>query len=85
MKVIKLSATWCGPCKAIQPMWETLKESYPNVEFEEKDADADKAFVEEEGIRSVPTFIVEYTGARVTFPGPLGINAVEELIKGFAE
>ena len=26
--IVKLSATWCGPCKRIRPAWEKLKDLY---------------------------------------------------------
>lgn len=62
--VIDFKATWCGPCKAIKPFIDYLKENYPKVEFQEIDIeDSDKeTIVTNFDIAKVPTFIYYKNG-----------------------
>jgi thioredoxin 1 len=57
--VIDFKASWCGPCKAIKPFLEYLKENYPNVEFIEIDIEDEnkQSIIEHYEIMKVPTFI----------------------------
>ena len=57
--VIDFKATWCGPCKAIKPFFNYLKDNYPNVEFHEFDIEDEStmSITENFEIAKVPTFI----------------------------
>jgi thiol-disulfide isomerase/thioredoxin len=46
-------ATWCGPCRMISPIFETLSEKIKDVEFYKVDVDAAPAISEEVGIKAV--------------------------------
>ncbi|RGP64332.1 thioredoxin 1 [Fusarium longipes] len=58
--IIDASAEWCGPCKAISPIFEKL--SHENnydpekVVFAKFDTDEVPDLAQELGIRSIPTF-----------------------------
>jgi thioredoxin 1 len=41
--IIKLTASWCGPCKRIQPYIEQLNEKYKEVDYEYIEIDVDHA------------------------------------------
>lgn len=73
MKITKYSASWCGPCKMIQPVWEQFKQKYPEVEFEEIDVDENRHAATQAGIISLPTFKSDtgltHVGANVTVEG----------------
>lgn len=58
LKVIKYSATWCGPCNVIKPLFNELKEENKDIVFEFNDVDEKN----EHGVRSVPTVIYEVDG-----------------------
>jgi thioredoxin 1 len=58
MLVIKASATWCGPCKAVKPKYEKMAHEYPNVVFVEFDVEEASDIAEELDISAMPTFIV---------------------------
>lgn len=64
--VKKFSATWCGPCRMLAPMMESIKPSYSGVKFEEIDIDENANIAEKYGVRSVPTVIIEKDGVEIT-------------------
>lgn len=63
--ILKFTATWCGPCKMVQPFLEVQKGLYPTNKFLEVDVDNDnyKQLVEDFGINAMPTFIFYKNGA----------------------
>jgi len=63
--VKKFSASWCGPCQALRPIFEEVKVRYSNVKFEEVDVDENYQLASQYGVRSVPTVIIEKNGIEV--------------------
>jgi thioredoxin 1 len=59
-KVLKMSASWCMPCKVYAKTFESIKneEKYKGIIFEELDVDDNEDLVIEYGVRGVPTTIV---------------------------
>jgi thioredoxin 1 len=55
-KVIKFSATWCGPCKAMAPQFEKFQKAHEAEGIEIVDVDVDQNFelASEYGVRSIP-------------------------------
>jgi len=54
--VIDFNATWCGPCKAIAPLFVQLSQRYPTVTFLSVDVDKCKETATALKISSIPTF-----------------------------
>ena len=46
-------AEWCGPCRAISPVFEKFSTETAGVEFYKVDVDAQAAIAQEVGIRAV--------------------------------
>lgn len=58
LHVIKFYGTWCGPCKMIQHIIESIEPSYKDVTFYEVDVDdCEEKLLEEYGIQSVPVLL----------------------------
>ncbi len=58
MKIIRFTASWCGPCKMYAPIFESATRKMPNVTTQVVDVDQEPALALKYGIRSVPTTIV---------------------------
>jgi large subunit ribosomal protein L40e len=54
--VVDFTATWCGPCKRIAPLFEKLAQENPDMEFVKVDVDENEDVAEECGISAMPTF-----------------------------
>jgi len=54
--VIDFTATWCGPCKMIAPVFEKLALDNPTAIFLKVDIDQCKRIAQTAGIESIPTF-----------------------------
>lgn len=55
--IIKFTATWCGPCKKIAPVFEKLSSEYKDISFYEVDVDIEEEFCNKMNVNSMPTFI----------------------------
>jgi thioredoxin 1 len=55
-KIIKFSAAWCGPCKAMAPQFKKFQEAHINDSVEIVDVDVDQNYelASEYGVRSIP-------------------------------
>jgi thioredoxin 1 len=60
-KIIKLSATWCGPCKQYAPIFNSFKDDLTSSGWEilalDIDTDEGRKVAEQYGVRAVPTTI----------------------------
>ena len=54
-KVIRFTATWCGPCKALKTVLDQIE---TNIPIEVVDIDEQPDLATEFGIRSVPTLVM---------------------------
>ncbi len=64
--VIDFFATWCGPCKMLTPIFESLsKEMSDKVDFAKMDIDRSLEVAQEYEIVSVPTIIIFKNGKEV--------------------
>lgn len=82
--LIDFYGVWCGPCKIMKPMFEsvsqTLKEQNSDIQLYTFDIDSDRDFVSELGLRSVPTIKAFSDGKEVfTEVGLKQKNAIMEM------
>jgi thioredoxin 1 len=65
IEVKKFEASWCGPCKALKPIFENVASKYNDVNFSYIDVDEQFEIASKYGIRSVPTVVIEKNGKEV--------------------
>jgi len=63
--MIDFYATWCGPCKAMEPILESATADLGEGKIYKVDVDKNRDLVEKFGIRSVPTFLFFENGEEV--------------------
>ncbi len=63
--VVDFFASWCGPCKAMNPILENVENEIGTGKIFKIDVDQNRDLVEKLGIRSVPTFIFYENGKEV--------------------
>ena len=59
IKVLDFWATWCGPCKFMEPIIEEIeKELAGKVEFEKINVDERQDIAAKHQVMSIPTYII---------------------------
>ena len=54
--VIDFTASWCGPCQRIAPVFEALSAEYPQASFAKVDVDENQETAQECKVSAMPTF-----------------------------
>ena len=55
--IVDFSATWCGPCKALNPILDEIS-STTDIKVFKIDVDENQELAIEHGIRSIPTMLL---------------------------
>ena len=61
-KILYFSAAWCGPCKMLGPIMESLS---GQVNFEKVDVDNNQDLSIQYGVRNIPTLVLVENGEAV--------------------
>jgi len=78
--VVDFFATWCGPCKMMEPVLKQLKEKIgDNATILKMDIDRNPAYANRYGIQAVPTVIVFKEGKIIW--RKTGVANVNELLQ----
>jgi len=76
--VVKFTASWCGPCKRIAPLYKDLSQKYAdNVKFLEIDIDAATEITNHENIKGIPILLFYGNGTKredLTTVGASGLS-----------
>ncbi|XP_028806432.1 thioredoxin H2 isoform X2 [Neltuma alba] len=56
--VIDFSASWCGPCKFIEPAIHAMADKFTDVEFVKIDVDELSDVTREFQVQAMPTFVL---------------------------
>ncbi|XP_010256143.1 PREDICTED: thioredoxin H2-like [Nelumbo nucifera] len=65
LMVIYFTASWCGPCRSMEPALNSFAAKYTDVEFVKIDADELMEVSAEFGVQTMPTFILIKQGKEV--------------------
>lgn len=77
--LVDFYADWCGPCKMLGPILESLDEEYPDINFVKINCDNDIAVADRYGILSIPAVFIIKDGKVIA--NTLGYHAKEDMKK----
>ncbi|GMN46030.1 hypothetical protein TIFTF001_015222 [Ficus carica] len=84
LAVLYFTATWCGPCRVISPLFSSLAGKYPKVVFLKVDIDEARDVAARWNISSVPTFFYIRNGKELDKVVGADKNALERKIAQYA-
>lgn len=81
--IIDFYADWCGPCKAVAPLFEQLSDEYANdIVIYKVDTEAEQELSAAFGIQSIPSILfIPMEGSPIMQKGALPKNVLEKVIK----
>ena len=81
--VLQFSADWCGPCKMLTPVMESLSTDEQNsgVTIGKVNVDGNQKLAQKYGVRGIPTVIFFKDGKEVNGSKFVGFKSKEELQK----
>jgi thioredoxin 1 len=83
-KVIKFSASWCNPCKAMAPQFEKFKEMVgEDVEVVDLDVDQNSEEASKYGVRSIP--YTAFIKDDVVQKALVGVQSADSLFSAYQE
>ena len=80
--LVDFFATWCGPCKSMEPLLQQLESTYPDLTIFKIDIDKSQDLAQRFKVASVPTFKFIKSGKVLkTQVGMMSPNDLDNILK----
>ena len=78
-------AEWCGPCKTMHPVFESLSKTYPKIKFARVNVDNNQNISRKFAVQSIPTFIMFKSGQIIDkMMGAVGAPGIHMICKKYS-
>lgn len=81
--ILDFFTEWCGPCKKIAPMFQSLSEQYDNITFLKANAEEAEEVAAKYNIVCFPTFVFIKDGEEVSRISTSKTESLTEKISNF--
>ena len=79
-------AEWCGPCKMMHPVFESLSNKYPKIKFARVNVDQNQNIAMKFAVQSIPMFIMFKSGQIVDkMMGAVGAPGIHMICKKYSD
>ncbi len=84
--LIDFWADWCGPCKMMHPVFESLSKKYPKIKFARVNVDQNQNIAMRFAVQSIPMFIMFKSGQIVDkMVGAVGAPGIHMICKKYSD
>lgn len=79
-------ADWCGPCKMMHPVFESLSKKYPKIRFARVNVDQNQNIAMRFAVQSIPMFIMFKSGQIADkMVGAVGAPGIHMICKKYSD
>jgi len=78
-------ADWCGPCKMMHPVFQSLSKKYPKIKFARINVDQNQNIAMKFAVQSIPMFIMFKSGQIIDkMVGAVGAPGIHMICKKYS-
>ena len=82
LTLVDFWAEWCGPCKSMHPIFESMSKKFPNIKFGRVNVDNNQNISMKYAVQSIPTFIMFKSGQIIDkMMGAVGAPGINMICK----
>ena len=86
LTLVDFWADWCGPCKMMHPVFESLSKKYPKIKFARVNVDQNQNIAMRFAVQSIPMFIMFKSGQIVDkMVGAVGAPGIHMICKKYSD